>query len=85
MRTLTIEVNDRVCLWLEARRGIHSPEEFIRRSLEEYISIDEKSTAVRITRMHDDLSERIEELQSRIRRLNESLGEYRTALLPVIR
>lgn len=81
MRRLTIEVDSGVAEWIERRKGAMSPEEFAARAIAEYRAADERATAVRMTRMHDEMSLRLEELQERISRLNRSLKE-RPSLQP---
>jgi len=73
MRVLTIKVDEQVSEWIERNRGNMSPEDYAGRVLSEYIGIDEKGTALRFAMAHEDMAERLEELQQRIRRLDESL------------
>lgn len=73
MRTLTIELDDEVFSWLERRRGQLRPEDYASRALREYRAIDEKGIAVRFARVHEDMAGQLDELQHRIRRLDESL------------
>ena len=81
MRRLTIEADSDVSEWIERRRGTMSPEEFAARALTEYRAADERATAVRMARMHEEISGRLGELQERIGRLDRSLKERR-ALQP---
>jgi hypothetical protein len=81
MRRLTIEVDSGIAEWIERRRGAMSPEEFAARAVGEYRSADERATAARMARMHDEMSGRLDELQERISRLDRSLKERR-ALQP---
>ncbi|CAJ37389.1 hypothetical protein [Methanocella arvoryzae] len=73
MRTLLIELDDEVSAWVERRRGRMRPEEYVGRALKEYLAIDEKGMAVRFTRAHEQMSDKLDELQQRITRLDESL------------
>ncbi|HMK47205.1 MAG TPA: hypothetical protein VK436_11320 [Methanocella sp.] len=74
MRVLMVRVDERVSEWIERNRGHMSPEDYAGRTLSEYMDIDdEKGAALRFARAHEDMSERLEELQQRIRRLDESL------------
>ena len=73
MRTLLIELDDEVSEWVERRRGRMEPEEYVGRALKEYLAIDEKGMAVRFTRVHEEMSDKLDELQQRITRLDESL------------
>jgi hypothetical protein len=75
MRRLTIEVDSGVAEWIERRKGTMRPEEFAARAIAEYRAADERATAVRMTRMHDEMSDRLDDLQERISRLNRSLKE----------
>ncbi|WP_424359461.1 hypothetical protein [Methanocella sp. MCL-LM] len=73
MRTLVIELDDEVSAWVERRRGRMKPEEFASRALREYAAIDEKGIAVRFARVHEEMADQLDELQQRIRRLDEGI------------
>jgi hypothetical protein len=75
MHRLTIEVDDDTCSWLERRRGSASPEEFAALAVAAYRAADEHGTDARMSRMHADMAERLDELQQRIRRLDAGLRE----------
>jgi hypothetical protein len=75
MRTLVIELDDEISAWIERRRGRMGPEDFAGRALREYVAIDEKGLAVRFARAHEEMADQLNELQRRIRRLDESLQD----------
>ncbi len=58
-----------------------SPEEFAARAIIEYRAADEHATAVRMSYLQAGITDRLDELQARIRRLDRSLKE-RGAPLP---
>jgi predicted esterase YcpF (UPF0227 family) len=77
MRRLTIEVDEGIAGWIERRRGAMSPEEFAAKAIDAYRAADDRATAVRMAHMHDEMTHRLDELQSRIQRLDRSLKERR--------
>jgi hypothetical protein len=81
MRRLTIEVDSGIAEWIERRRGGMSPEEFAVRAIGEYRAADERATAARMAHMQDEMSGRLDELQTRIQRLDKSLKERRVLRL----
>ncbi len=81
MRRLTIEVDNGMADWIERRRGTMSPGEFAVRAIAEYRAADEQATAARMAHMQDEMSGRLDELQTRIQRLDKSLKERRVLRL----
>lgn len=75
MRSLNVKIDDDLYEWINERRGDMEIEEFTKMALKEYRNLDAKSTSVKVTRLRDSLSSRLDELESRIMRLNRSLKE----------
>ncbi len=71
MHDLTLLIDDMALDWIEHNRGDMSPEEFASRLLKIHIS-DAKAADIS-SRLHGHIIEKLDELESHIEQLNESL------------
>ena len=71
MHDLTLLIDDRAMEWIEHNRGDMSPEEFASRLLK--IHISEAKAADISARLHEHIIEKLDEMERRFERLNESL------------
>jgi hypothetical protein len=69
MRELTVYIDDDVFTWLEGHRGRTELSDLAGRLLAEHVRSCPHSAS-----LHGDLIKRLDELEGRIKRLNQSLG-----------
>lgn len=75
MKEMTLQMDDELLGWVIKRKGDMKAEEFIKKALREYMAIDTRATGIRIDKFQEKLTGRLDELESRIGRLNKSFSE----------
>lgn len=71
MHELTLRIDDRTLEWIERNRGDMSIEEFAAYAIGEHVLAATAANAS--ARLHEHIIGRLDELEQRIERLNESL------------